>query len=299
MSFIGIRQMKIISGYMNDEKYRHLLNDLTRKVFGFDFENWVTQGYFEGDYIPYSFLHDGKIVSNVSANIMRFSQNGEERNYIQIGTVMTDENFRNHGLAGKLMQHVIRKYEKKSDGIYLFGALSAKGFYQKMGFFTENQYHYYVKNDFCHTAKAGTRFRQVMDTDTELKAHYMDLVRKSAFHSSFEQLNKFGLQMFYTSGLDNVYYADDIDCFIVLNQDDGAVLGSVLCREDIGLQEILCRIKIQDDRIRLGFTPRQEDKYMCDAEIYDGGEDYRLFYRGKQLQSIERDKLYFPDLSHA
>ena len=296
MLLFNMKKMKFISGYMNDGNYRHMLNELTSKVFGFDFEDWVTQGYFEGDYIPYSLIHEGKIVSNVSANIMHFRQNGEERNYIQIGTVMTDENYRGQGLAGKLMQHVIGKYEKKCDGIYLFGALSAKGFYHKMGFFIENQYMYYVKKDFCHTAKAGTKFRNVGKTDTELKARYMELVRKSAIHSSFEQINKFGLQMFYTSGLDNVYYSDDIDCFIVLNQDDGTVLGSVLCSEDIGLQEILCRLDIKDDRIRLGFTPKKEDKYMCDCGPYDGGEDYRLFYRGKKLESIERDKLYFPDL---
>ena len=52
--------MELISDYMRDGTYRHLLNELTRKVFGFDFEDWVTKGYFEGDYIPYSFLDDGK-----------------------------------------------------------------------------------------------------------------------------------------------------------------------------------------------------------------------------------------------
>ena len=32
---------------------------------------------------------------------------------------------------------------------------------------------------------------------------------------------------------------------------------------------------------------------------YDDGDDYRLFYRGEKLESIEQDKLYFPDFSHA
>ena len=63
------------------------------------FESWVTGGYFEGDYIPYSFMEEGKIIANVSANKMTFLQNGVERNYIQIGTVMTDEAYRRQGLA--------------------------------------------------------------------------------------------------------------------------------------------------------------------------------------------------------
>ena len=41
--------MQLISDYMLDENSRHMLNDLTTKVFGFDFEGWVTGGYFEGD----------------------------------------------------------------------------------------------------------------------------------------------------------------------------------------------------------------------------------------------------------
>ena len=35
------------------------------------------------------------------------------------------------------------------------------------------------------------------------------------------------------------------------------------------------------------------------AEKYDGADDYRLFYLGEQLKSIENEKLYFPELSHA
>ena len=85
-------------------------------TFGFDFEDWVTGGYFEGDYIPYSFIENGKIISNVSANRMNFLQNGVEKHYIQIGTVMTDEAYRKQGLAKKLIEHVVKQYEDKCDG---------------------------------------------------------------------------------------------------------------------------------------------------------------------------------------
>ena len=63
--------MELIYNYMRDDKSRHMLNDLTQKVFGFDFEGWVTGGYFEGDYIPYSFVDGDIMVSNVSATIMK------------------------------------------------------------------------------------------------------------------------------------------------------------------------------------------------------------------------------------
>lgn len=282
---------------MRVEESRHMLNDLTRKTFGFDFESWVTNGYFEGDYIPYSIEHEGKIISNVSANRMVFLQNGIVRNYIQIGTVMTDENYRKQGLAADLIRHVIKEYEHACDGIYLFGNLDAIGFYQKMGFEMMNQYRYAVKDEFCRSEKAETRFKPVKDLGEEKRKLYLDRVRESAPHSSFEQMNKYGLQMFYTSSLDNVFYAEDLNCFIVLEQEDGPVLQSVLCNEKVALTEVLRRLDIQN--CRLGFTPLDEDKEKCISEMYDGGEDYRLFYMGEVLRAIERDKLYFPDLSHA
>ena len=93
--------MEMISNYMRDDDSRHMLNKLTRKTFGFDFEGWVTNGYFEGEYIPYSLVEEGTMLSNVSANRMRVLQNGEEKFYIQIGTVMTDEDYRKRGLAAR------------------------------------------------------------------------------------------------------------------------------------------------------------------------------------------------------
>lgn len=291
--------MELISNYMLNDQYRHMLNGLTAKVFGFDFENWVTGGYFEGDYIPYSFMDDGRIVSNVSANRMKFMQNGSEKNYIQIGTVMTDPDCRGQGLAAKLMNHVMEEYERDCDGIYLFGNLSALDFYRKLNFRTGNQYRYSVKDEFCVFEKGKETFKPVVNMDEAVKKEYLDMVRSSVCFSSFEQINRFGLQMFYTSGLDDVLYCSDLDCFIVLEQGAPAVLKSVLSREKVPLREVVQRIELKDHRCVLGFTPHDEDREICLSEVFDGGDDYRFFYRGEQLESIERDRLYFPDLSHA
>ena len=51
--------MEFIKGYMDSAQYRHALNDLTQAIFGFSFEDWYTAGYFEGEYIPYSYIVNG------------------------------------------------------------------------------------------------------------------------------------------------------------------------------------------------------------------------------------------------
>ncbi len=292
--------MELVSNYMRDDTLRHALNDLTKKTFGFDFEDWVTGGYFEGDYIPYSFMEDGKIISNVSANKMTFLQNGVERNYIQIGTVMTDEAYRRQGLAKKLMDYVVKQYDDKYDGFYLFANLDAVDFYAKCGFSKETEYRYSVKDAFCGRKSKGECFVPVNAADEQMKQKYRDMVHHSAVNSSMEQINKFGLQMFYTADMENVYYAKDMDCFIVAElEKDTLLLQSIICENSVTLSDVLLRVSGEYRKCRLGFTPVQNDMHMCVAERYDGRDDYRLFYFGQKLKSIELKKLYFPELSHA
>ena len=292
--------MELVSNYMCDDTLRHALNDLTKKTFGFDFEDWVTGGYFEGDYIPYSFIENGKVISNVSANRMTFLQNGVERNYIQIGTVMTDEAYRRHGLAKKLMEHVVKQYKDSCDGFYLFANLGAVDFYNRCGFSKETEYRYSVKNEFCMGKSAGEFFMPVNTADEQMKQKYMDMVRRSAVNSSLEQLNKFGLQMFYSADMENVYYAKDMDCFIVAEMEENTLLlQSVICENHVTLLDVLQRVKGEYHNCQLGFTPALKDMDICVAEQYDGADDYRLFYLGEQLKSIENEKIYFPELSHA
>lgn len=290
--------MELVFDYMEDPALRGKLNGLTRKTFGFDFERWVTGGFYGGDYIPYSLLEEDGMVSNVSVNRMRFLQNGVEKNYIQLGTVMTDEAFRRRGLAKRLMEYVCGLWETRCDGIYLFGDLRALEFYRKLGFSEGLQYRCTLRDGFGERAEDLRCFRPV--TEPELGRRYRDTVSRAAVCSALEQLNKYSLQMFYTGNLDNVYYAGDLDCFAVLETSGGVVtLQSVIGTGRVLLRDVVARIGLPYDTLRLGFTPLPEDAPLFTAEPYDGGEDYRLFYRGEELKAVESDRLFFPALSHA
>ncbi len=65
------------------------------------------------------------------------------------------------------------------------------------------------------------------------------------------------------------------------------------------LSDVLRRMGGEFHKCRPGFTPAQNDRYMCIAEYYNGSDDYRLFYLGQELKSIEQDKLSFSELSPA
>ncbi len=290
--------MRFIKDYFSDNNLRRELNELTRMIFSFDFEEWFHNGYV-GGYIPYSFEDDGRLLSNASANIMSFEHDGKEKNYIQIGTVMTSKDNRNKGYARELILKIIEDYAGKVDGIYLFGNLKALEFYENMGFQRGLQYRYFLKEN-VKILPSGRLFEKVECEDTELKNYYMDTVREAAVNSAFEQINRYGLQMFYTADMEQVYYSKELDCFICLEMPgDVLYLNSIICRNHITLKAILERIPVDYQNLTLGFTPFSADQELFDIEEYDGGEEYRFFYIGEDLESIEKDKLFFPKFSHA
>ena len=91
-----------------------------------------------------------------------------------------------------------------------------------------------------------------------------------------------------------------MDCFIVAETEgDTLFLQSIISENQVALSDVLQRVRGEYHKRQLGFTPALKDMDICVAEQYDGADDYRLFYLGKELKSIEKEKLYFPKLSHA
>lgn len=288
--------MRFVKDYMRDDILRNELNELTEEIFGFNFESWVTNGYFEGDYIPYSYEENGKMLANVSVNLMKFMQNGQEKDYIQIGTVMTKKDCRNKGYARELMEMVLADYKENCDGLYLFGNLSTLGFYDKLGFSRGRQYRYILKE----TVKKVVDETHFKLADTQHKSNYINALRHSAVNAALDQINKYALHMFYTAEMEDVYYNEKLDCFVVIEEQENTLyLKSVICTKKISLGQILAHIKGEYKNTILGFTPCTEDAELLEAQLYDGEEEYRFFYIGEELESIENEKLFFPELSHA
>ena len=297
--------MELVKHYMADDRLRAALNTLTRKTFGFDFEGWYADGGWEGDYLPYSLMDGDQMIANVSVNRMRFLQNGRERRYIQIGTVMTDEAFRRRGLASQLMRAAMDDMRGECDGFYLFGNLSALGFYDGLGFSRITETRYALRGDARQVLSeraaeraTSARFLPVPPGDAALTARYRQALQGSAPCSALEHVNRRSLHLFYTRSMKTVRYCPELDAFCVLGREDGeTVLKSVLCAQRLPLEDILSRIDTPVDR--LGFAPEASDAALFEAQPWDGGEDYRLFILGDALRGVQTNRLCFPALSHA
>ena len=293
--------MQLIRHFMADDARRAALNALTRQTFGFDFESWYAAGYWEGDYLPYAFEENGRLIANVSVNRMRFLLDGWGRRFAQIGTVMTDPAYRRRGLASALMRAAMEDVAGECEGVYLFGDLGALPFYDQLGFARATQTRYALRPDVrAELPAAHDVFTRVDPADPAARARYERAVREAVPCAALEHLNRFSLTMFYTASLKRVYYCPVLDCHAVLAREgDALVVQSVLCPRRVPLGDVLARIVTDAPVIRLGFAPLPEDAALFDPQPYDGGDDYRLFTLGSALDAVPARGLYFPELSHA
>ena len=288
--------MEFIKDYMDDTNYRHMLCEMTKSIFDFTFEDWYSAGYHEGEYIPYSFIENGVMISNAAANITKTIQNGEEKLYIQLGTVMTHPSYRDLGLAKKLIQRILQDYQTDVDGFYLYANVKAIGFYERLGFQRLDQWRYSAEWHGNGT-KTEDCFKRAGKT---LLGKYVTALRSAHINPRLDQINRTSLQLFYTGKMENVYYCEKLDCFAVIRiVEDDLYLDSVISSEYIPLNEILKFVPVPFKKVILGFTPEVEDAKDFTAEKYDGEDEYRFFYMGDSLKTVSDEKLYFPVMSHA
>lgn len=106
---------KLVKQLKDDNTLRKSFIDLAIKTFDLSFDAWYQQGYWSESYIPYAFVDKNKVIANASANIIDLVWQGQPRRYIQIGTVMTNIDYRNKGLAGQLIQHILDDWRDKAD----------------------------------------------------------------------------------------------------------------------------------------------------------------------------------------
>jgi predicted GNAT family N-acyltransferase len=283
----------LIKDYKDQEGYRHSLNRLTKKTYGFDFEDWYQAGYWGDRYIPYSLVHQGEVVANVSVSKMDFSIDGGIKHCLQIGTVMTDETYRHRGLSRLLMEEVLREYEGGCELIYLYANDSVLEFYPKYGFTTAEEY--------VHTrrvSKSGKQHpsRKLNLNDLRDRELLLRLVTDALPVSKISMVENPGLAMFYLTKFmaEDIYYFEDMNLAAVAEYEDGnLLLLDVFSPKELCLEEVIHSLLVRDSsKVTLGFTPVESAGYDCEILKEEGST---FFVRGKNILDHGR----FPILSHA
>lgn len=318
---INERVYDLVSGYREDESLRESFFALAKKTFKINFKEWYEAGYWEDGYRPYSLVHNGKIVANVSVSLSDFIFKGRKKCWIQLGCVAVDSDYRKQGLARFLIEYVMKQYEESSDGIFLFANDRVVDFYPKFGFYKANEYEYskrvinerniiksrlgakngcepmssYKKAEHLERNFYCRKLDHTNEEDIRLVA---DKTKEYYRGEALAALNNTNLVMFYWEGFlsDSLYYIEALDTIVIFNIDN-----DVLHIEEVfgeaELDEVIAALVRENVKeVILGFVPKAQSEYEVSLHHE---EDTTLFMSRREMKELmEREKLMFPVLSH-
>lgn len=281
--------------YKDNSVLRKSFNELTKKTYGFQFEEWYQNGYWSDTYRPYSIVDGEKIVANVSVNIMDFVLDGHRKHFIQLGTVMTDKDYRGQGLSRYLIEKIISEWVDKVDGIYLFANDSVLEFYPKFGFVESKEYQYKYKIDGIDNTKKYTKVN-MKEEESRNKFIKANLGNTPNARLAVDNL---GLIMFYTTSFmsESVYFLPEENSYVIADiNEDNIFIHQIISYEKMNIYNIINSFGSNIKEVVLGFTPLETDGFIVEERKE---EDTTLFILGSDLKAIEKEQLMFPTLSHA
>ncbi|OOM74532.1 hypothetical protein CLPUN_38800 [Clostridium puniceum] len=298
---VQIERFKLISNYMKNDKYRKSFNELAIKTFNIDFDKWFKEGLLNENYINYSFLCEDKVVANVSVNKFFIIYNGQIHKSIQIGTVMTKEEYRNKGLIRKLMDKILKEYEEY-DLIYLFANKSVLDFYPKFGFKRVIEGKYEMNTNQIEHIQLNNN--NIMKLNLEKNEHKRIIKKIAQKRIAISQKlcaikDMWPLYVYCNYEFrDELYYLKQEEIIVILKRENDVVeLYDILSENDFDLDRVICQIiKKEDKRLKFKFVPDStKSKYIFDFELIDKTEDYLFILEGKETLS---DGILFPITSH-
>jgi len=281
--------------YKDNSILRTSFNELTTKVYKLSFEDWYQNGYWSENYIPYSIIDEESVIANVSVNTIDFNCDGRTKHYIQLGTVMTEESYRNQGLSRSLMEQIIKEYEDQTDGIYLFANDSVLDFYPKFGFKKSKKYQY---SKIVQNIDKMSAIRVPMESEYDWKK-LENAIKSSVCNGSFEMVNNPGLIMFYVTKFmrDCVYYIKNEDAYVIAEiEKERLLIHNVFSKKIVDLNAVIEKFGCDIKKVTFGFTPMDADGYIL-SELHE--KNTTLFVRGKEFDDFENNGKMFPTLSHA
>lgn len=291
-----MRKYKMISNYMDNEKYRLSFNKLAANTFGLDFEDWYKNKLFYDRYICYSFAYGDEVIANISINKMDLIIKDQKKKALQIGTVMTHPEHRNQGLSAALMKHIIEKYENDYDIIYLFANDSVLNFYPKFGFKKTEEYFYEL--DAAQINKKQNRIRKLNKENEEdyniilrLAENRQPVSKKLGIYNDIWPLLVYCLYEYSN----DLYYLEDEDIILIAEREENRLhIYDVLSLEPFNLDDIIEKVVLESDKIiEIHFVPELM-KYNV-FKGYKQRENDTLFVRSTEDLPEE---ILFPMTSH-
>ena len=298
---------KFCADVKDNNTLRASFNELVQRTFGFNFILWYEKGHWGNDYIPHVLVdNDGKVISNVSVNFMKFDMDGVIKNYIQLGTIMTDTDYRGQGLNKYLIERILEEYKDRVDGFYLFANDSVLKYYPKFGFKPCVQYEYSLsisrktdkKKDKYIIKKVDMSHPDACDKLYHTIHKYDSMNMGNNPNDGFSMCDNLSLIQFWLAAEygNNVYYLPELEAYVIASISDGILkVFQIVSTHKVDIEKMASSFEDDISNVELYYTPIEKEAYQ--VKIHK--EECTLFILGESLEKVETDKLLFPILSHA
>ena len=291
-----MKENNILENYAAD---KYLINEyhiFISKVFpSISFKDWYSKGFWASNFIPYSIIDSGKIISNVCVSLMSLWLNGQKINALQIGAVGTLPEYRNQGLSRVLLNYVLDKYEKNTDLIFLFANETVMDFYPKFGFTHVEEKLFLLVSDIPEQKNSVRKLNIDVESDYNILLNLINNRKNISNKFGAEDYGHITMWHVLNIYFDDLYYLEDDDIIIIKREKDNVLhIYDVIYRSLFDFEILLPKIIGSNSvkAIKYYFSPDQLN-FRYNKTIKDNSG---LFVRGEFNM---KDKFFkFPETAH-
>jgi GNAT superfamily N-acetyltransferase len=215
-------ELSLATAYWDDPASRSAFKNFMSRIFGLDFSEWESAGYWDDRYTPFSYFRGGEVVANVCVYLLDAVIEGRRTRLAQISGVGTLPHKRRQGLSRELTETGLRWARDKHEGVFLFANDEAVPFYEHCGFRAQAEY---VQRVAVPTVLPCSGLRKLdckRQEDRDKLFRYAE--GRSPISDRFAILNP-KLVMFHAlCGLrEHVYEIPDLQCAVFFTRSDGCI----------------------------------------------------------------------------
>jgi len=246
-----MKSNRIIENYRDNEIMRNEFHSFISHVFpSISFKEWFARRCWTENYIPFSIMDSGKIISSASATLMNIVHQGVNLKAIQIGAVGTLPEYRSRGLARELMNHIIDKYKDEVDFFFLHANETVLEFYPKFAF-RSVQENIFVSELNNPESNYSARKLNIEDDDDYLLLQ--DLLNNRCSLTNVFGAEDYGfITMWHILNLyrDNLFYLEKENVIVIKNEKKDTVhILDVIFNNSFDFKSILPKL-IESDTIK-------------------------------------------------
>jgi len=218
-----------------DPIYTVAYDELIKEVFNFSFQPWVERRLWDERYESYSFIKNGKMLSNVSIYKTDMLINCQPVRAHQFGAVATRADERGKGLSRQLMEYVLEKYPNIP--VFLGANQNVTNFYPLFGFKPVQTFRPIIDIEINNPTREWIKCHP--DDDVIQKALYRETVYSDILDSINTQPVKFCQMLTNPRFKNNIWFSPSHELVVVARQEKQSLfISDVISQKPIRFESL-------------------------------------------------------------